>query len=220
VVAGVPVYFVGQAPGSIYRTAGEPFAGSFEVHRTGRVVQCPRRGAVAVEVCEDCPHLLSRTRDTLRCAFSGRDPVGDWMVPAPCLISAALQDSPADAARRLAAAGSEQLLVLDEDRLLVGVLSANELARCPGPTLRACVPRDLYVTGPATSLSEAMAAMRALGVSALPVVDGPLVLGLVTRQGLLRRAIKNASPAKPSAGGRAATRGPSPRATTLRTRPR
>jgi CBS domain-containing protein len=46
--------------------------------------------------------------------------------------------------------------------------------------------RDVFATGPATTLAAALAAMEQLGIGCLPVVDDPLLIGLLTRTDLER----------------------------------
>lgn len=182
------VYHVGQARGSVFRSVGTPFAAVVEVPAGGGVVQCPRHGEIARHVCEDCAWLRGEATTKLRCATSGSEPVSSWMTPAGEVARTTRDASSAAALAAADKAGAHHVLVLDAERVLVGIVCCCDLGRgdAAAATVAGCMPPDVYVTGPATSLSEALAAMRSLGISSLPVVDGPLVLGVITRGDLVR----------------------------------
>jgi CBS domain-containing protein len=94
---------------------------------------------------------------------------------------------PGSAAHAIAAeAGVHHLLVLDQERRLVGITCRCDLARAGAADVAAVMSRDVFATGPSTPLAAVTAAMRLLGVGCLPVVDEGLVLGLLTRADLQR----------------------------------
>jgi len=90
------------------------------------------------------------------------------------------------------------LLVVGERDRLLGVVSDRDVGRCFGPTaypnettlatLRAeqIMSRDVITIDCTTSVSDAIDLMHAQGVSCLPVVDGPQLVGIITTSDLLR----------------------------------
>jgi CBS domain-containing protein len=180
------VYHVGESRGSVYRSGGAPFTVVVDVPVAGEHARCPRRGDTPLDECEDCPWLRQPGADRLHCVMSGREPVSSWMTAAARVPMTARTQSRLAALAEAVDAGAHHLLVLDDERVLVGIVCCCDLVGGAAPTVGGCMPPDVYVTGPATSLSEALSAMRSFGISSLPIVDGPLVLGVITRADLVR----------------------------------
>jgi CBS-domain-containing membrane protein len=187
------LFFVGEAPESLLRSAGRPFAALLPapfVEEPGVTpapqVVCPRRGVIDSAPCADCPHLVSAAPGGLECRARGSDPVVTWMTPAPRLVVIAPEVSCAEARVLARAARVHHLLVLDGKRALVGIACACDLAREGGGPLARVMSRDVFVTGPSTALSEALAIMNELGIGCLPIVDNGILRGVVTRTDLGR----------------------------------
>jgi CBS domain-containing protein len=150
------------------------------------VVACPRGGTTNLGDCEDCVHLRLVTPDKLRCAVSGAEPVHRWMTAAIALATTTPDAGRAAAIEQADAAGVHHLLVVDGARSLVGIVCRCDLGRSDAPDVAGCMTSDVYATGPATPLSEAASAMRLLDISCLPIVDGPFLVGAITRNDLRR----------------------------------
>jgi hypothetical protein len=182
------LFFVGEAPGTLLRPVGRPFAAVRMAKRVAGSAQvlCPRRGIIDGSECEDCPRLVARCAGAPVCAVRGSEPVWQWMTSAERLLVAAPAMSCRAAEEVARRAGVHHLLVLDEARALVGVVCRRDLRRDVTGTVGAVMARDVFVTGPATTLSAAQAVMEELGVGCLPVVDDVLLIGMVTRADLVR----------------------------------
>jgi acetoin utilization protein AcuB len=186
------IFFVGESPGTLLRAAGTPFSAVLRVPVRGAVelaqarVVCPRHGEIDGAECLDCPNLLAVTADGLRCRSSGADAVVEWMTPATRLVTTRPSATCAEAHRAATLAGRHHLLVLDDACELVGVACGCDFANASAAPIGAVMSGDVFATGPATSLAEARAAMDELGVGCLPIIDGGLVRGLVTRADLRR----------------------------------
>jgi CBS-domain-containing membrane protein len=182
------LFFVGEAPGTLLRPPSRPFAAVRMARRVAQSAQviCPRRGVIDADECEDCPRLIARTSEASVCLVRGSEPVWPWMTPAGQLAVTSPATSCREAEAAAARAGVRYLLVLDEARALAGIVSRGDLRRDLRGTVGAVMARDVFVTGPATSLAAARAAMEQLGVGCLPIVDDALLLGLITRADLTR----------------------------------
>lgn len=189
------LFRVGEAPGALLREAAAPYSRALEARIADGLVCCPRHGDLDASSCHDCPWSLGRSTDGQhnRCLVAGSEALGVWMRPA-CRIAIATRATPcAEAEQRARSADSHDLLVLDQDRALIGVVCRCDLQRRAGGTVGDCMPGDVYVTGPATPLVEAFATMRALAVSCLPVIQGSFVIGVITRADLVRAAVPGAT---------------------------
>ncbi|HEX4458853.1 MAG TPA: CBS domain-containing protein, partial [Polyangia bacterium] len=118
--------------------------------------------------------------------------VAAWMRPTGQVATTHPNTRRDDADTHAHRAAVHELLVLDDKGILVGVVCRCDL-RPPAATVAECMPSDLYVTGPATPLAEAAAAMRALSLSCLPVVSGALVIGVIARADLARAGARDPS---------------------------
>ena len=195
----MPVHLIGSGPGGVVEI-GAPvrFAA---VLRVGGVagadgtlaaarVSCPRRGHIDGAECVDCVHLQAfRAAPTVRlyCTVDDRGPIGEWMRPKPPSTTV---DTRCYAADDFAAArGVHHLLVFDRGLALVGVACRCDLGRGGARAVGEVMSNDVFAAGPATTLGEAAAAMKELRIGCLPVVAGPLVLGIVTRRDLDRAGV-------------------------------
>jgi acetoin utilization protein AcuB len=186
------IFLIGESRGTLLRAAGAPFSAVLPARfakgdtlARARVV-CPRHGELDGATCVDCPHLIAVAADGVRCRSSGADPVVDWMTPAMSVAVTSAASSCARAQRTASVAGVHHLLVLDDARMLVGVVCGCDLGRAGAASVGDAMSADIFATGPATSLSEARAAMDQLGIGCLPVIAGGLVRGLITRADLAR----------------------------------
>lgn len=92
--------------------------------------------------------------------------------------------------------GVRQLLVVDPRGRLVGALSYRAILRvraAASPDADAAVPligevmdRDVPTVSPGDSLLHVVRTFLSLGVSALPVVDGEVLVGVVSEHDLVR----------------------------------
>jgi CBS-domain-containing membrane protein len=150
-------------------------------------VSCPRKGCVDGGDCVDCVHLQAfRAAPAVRlyCSVDDREPVADWMRRKPPSTTV---DTRCHAADEFAAArGVHHLLVFDCALALVGVACRCDLGRGGTRAVADVMSSDVFAAPPATTLGDAAAAMKQLHVSCLPVVAGPLVLGIITRRDLDR----------------------------------
>lgn len=84
------------------------------------------------------------------------------------------------------------LLVIDANDALVGVLSDRDIVRCfcrsttengsgiAGITASDIMSTNIETVAPDTPLKEAVAMMKELGISSLPVLAGPKLVGILT----------------------------------------
>lgn len=188
------LFFVGHAPESVLRAVGRPFnavlpapfVGEAGAEPATRQVACPRRGVIDSAQCIDCPHLAATSAAGLMCHAAGSDPIVTWMTPAPRITVVADAASAAEARALARVARVHHLLVLDEQRALVGVVCGCDLERAGAGPVAGVMSRDVFVTGPSTPLSEALVVMEELGIGCLPVVDNGLLRGVFTRSDLSR----------------------------------
>jgi predicted transcriptional regulator len=156
-------------------------------------VACPRKGCVDGVECVDCVHLQAfRTRPALQlyCSVEDTESIVDWI---RCKPPSTTVDTRCYAADEFAAArGVHHLLVFDRRRALVGVACRCDLGPGADRAVGSVMSKEVFVAEPATSLGEAAAAMRQLGIGCLPVVAGPLVIGIVTRRDLDRAGVPRA----------------------------
>ncbi len=117
----------------------------------------------------------------------------------PEILSAAADESLADAASRMQYQEVGSLAVLEHDKL-VGILTERDLARALADAVEpaATAVRD-YMTvepvtvSPETDAADAAATMLNLGVRHLPVVDGGRVVGMISSRDLLSLEAWNAT---------------------------
>jgi CBS domain-containing protein len=156
----------------------------------GVVVDCPRHGTIDGKECLDCAHRVGAhvgSTIELTCKTDGDDPVSDWMSLHPLLTEASERCDVADSSA--AGAGAHHLLVLDAKRRLVGVVCRCDLAGGGATPVSARMQEDVFAVEPRASLGLAVAAMRRLRIHCLPVVSGPLLVGLLTAGDLARAGI-------------------------------
>jgi CBS domain-containing protein len=154
------------------------------------VVDCPRYGTIDGKECIDCAYRVSTLagpRPGLICKSDGSDPVSDWMSLHPTLAHA---DDRCDAADAHAAdADVHHLLVLDDKRRLVGVICRCDLAGGGDTPVSARMQEDVFAVEPRASLGLAVAVMKRLAIHCLPVVSGPLLVGVLTAGDLARAGV-------------------------------
>lgn len=195
----MPVHLVGnsarslvdiRAPAPFHTTLRVSGAVSPEHTLSTARICCPRHGAIDGSQCVDCVHLQAwRASPQVRlyCSVDSSEPVRGWMRTAPPSITA---DMRRDAAEELAIArGVHHLLVFDRQRALVGLACRCDLARGDGRAVSEVMSRDVFAVEPATPLGIAAAALKQLRIGCLPVVSGPLVVGILTRRDLDRAGV-------------------------------
>jgi CBS-domain-containing membrane protein len=92
-----------------------------------------------------------------------------------------------DAADQLAAARAvHHLLVCDRRLRLAGVACRCDFGRGGTRAVAEVMSTDVFAVEPGTTMGVAATAMRELRIGCLPVVSGPLVLGILTRFDLER----------------------------------
>jgi CBS-domain-containing membrane protein len=150
-------------------------------------VSCPRYGSIDGSECVDCVHLHAwRATPEVRlyCSVDSSDPVARWMRTKP---PATTVDTRCHAADEFAVArGVHHLLVFDRQLALVGVACRCDLARGDGRAVSDVMSNEVFAVEPATTIGVASAALKQLRIGCLPVVSGPLVLGILTRSDLDR----------------------------------
>jgi len=153
-------------------------------------VSCPRKGCVDGAECIDCVHLQafrSAPEVRLYCSVDDREPIAGWMRPKPPSTTV---DTRCHAADEFAAArGVHHLLVFDRTFTLVGIACRCDLARGGTRAVADVMSSDVFAAAPATTLGDAAAAMKQLRIGCLPIIDGSLVLGVVTRRDLDRAGV-------------------------------
>jgi CBS domain-containing protein len=154
------------------------------------VVDCPRYGAIAGTECIHCVHRVGTHVGPmleLTCESDGSDRVSEWMSLHPTLTHA---DDACDRADSLAAAGdAHHLLVLDDKRRLVGVICRCDLAGGGTAPVSSRMQEEVFAIEPRASLALAVAAMKRLAIHCLPVVSGPLLVGILTAGDLARAGV-------------------------------
>lgn len=196
---GVAVHLIGSRGGGLVEIV-EPMrfrtvlrvrgAASPERTLASARVSCPRKGCVDGSECVDCVHLQAfRATSEVRlyCSVDDGEPIGEWMRPKPPSTTV---DTRCYAADEFAAArGVHHLLVFDRALALAGVACRCDLGRGGSRAVGDVMSPDVFAAAPATTLGEAAAAMKQLRIGCLPVVAGPLVLGIVTRRDLDRAGV-------------------------------
>jgi len=176
------IFRIGHAPGALFIARGAPFSSVIEAPIRGGHVACPRRGSISVDECDDCVASDGRDADGShqRCRFDSADSVAGWMRPLARAPTASPRELARQALVRAQTHEAHELLVLDDHGVLVGVVCQCDLRRAAhAATVGESMPPDLFVTDASTSIGEAWAAMDALAISCLPVVSGPLLVGIV-----------------------------------------
>ena len=195
----MPVHFIGKGARSLVGVADPPpfrvvlpVHGALSPERTleGARVSCPRHGCIDGSRCIDCVHLQQwQTTPELRlyCSVESSEPVAHWMRAKPPSTTV---DARCHAADEFAVArGVHHLLVFDRRLALVGVACRCDLARGDGRAVSEVMSTEVFAVEPATPLGIAAAALEQLRIGCLPVVSGPLVLGIVTRRDLDRAGV-------------------------------
>jgi CBS-domain-containing membrane protein len=195
----VPVHLIGKSARALVGVVDPaPFRVVLHVHgalspeRTleGARVSCPRYGAIDGTQCVDCVHLQAwRTTPALRlyCSVESAEPVSHWMRAKPPSTTV---DARCHAADQFAAArGVHHLLVFDRRLSLVGVACRCDLARGDGRAVSEVMSSEVFAVEPATPIGIVAAALDQLHIGCLPVISGPLVLGIVTRRDLDRAGV-------------------------------
>jgi Zn-dependent protease/predicted transcriptional regulator len=130
----------------------------------------------------------------LRSAFAGLR-VGDGMMTAFRTLSEG--DTLGDAAAALLAGAQQDFPVLSPGQshngAVAGMLTRSDLVRAlaqsgPSAPVEQAMQRDGPVLSPGSSLQEALERMREAGVTAVPVVDGGRLVGLLTLENLTELA--------------------------------
>lgn len=144
--------------------------------------------------CLECEHYRG-WRDgpgtehvTVHCGWRSDALVAERMTPARALVSVPATMSCSDADDRALAAHVRHLLVVDGGGALVGVMCRCDLHPAPHAGTRVVdrMSPDMITATPDTTLGEAAAAMQRFGIGCLPVVDGAVPVGVLTRGDLLR----------------------------------
>jgi CBS-domain-containing membrane protein len=195
----VPVHLVGSSSSSVVAIKEtRPFHAVLRVHGAASPdgtlaaahVFCPRKGCVEGDVCVDCVHLQAwRATPEVRlyCSVDDQESVTSWMRSKP---PATTVDTRCPAADAFAVArGVHHLLVFNRRLELAGVICRCDLERGGERPVGAVMSCDVFAVEPSTSLGMAASAMRELHIGCLPVVHGPLVLGILTRKDLDRAGV-------------------------------
>jgi CBS-domain-containing membrane protein len=159
----------------------------------GAKIQCHRRGPCPGEICADCAHLAAfaaRPNEralTLYCIASSEDRVHEWMTPASKLVFGHPQMTCEEADARAAEHGVHRLLVLDDERALVGTVCRCDLAGGGAAPVETRMIDDVFAIGASERLGAAISAMAWLRVGSLPVLStSGLLIGLLTWADLKR----------------------------------
>ncbi len=195
----MPVHFIGNgARGVTEIVEGPAFNAVLRVRgaasplgtlATARV-SCPRKGCIDGSECLDCVHLQAwrATPDVLLyCAVDQSESVTHWMRRKPPSTTIETRCHAAD--EFAAARGVHHLLVFDRRLALVGVACRCDLGRGGSDAVETVMSSEVFAVEPETSIGMAAAAMKQLRIGCLPVVSGPLVLGIVTRRDLDRAGV-------------------------------
>ena len=91
-----------------------------------------------------------------------------------------------DTARALVAARASEAPVVDPSGALVGIISEHDILSKAGATVADVMSRGVITISADASAAEAAQLMGLHGVHLLPVIDGSVLVGVVTRSELLR----------------------------------
>jgi len=131
--------------------------------------------------------------------------VREWMTPNP--VTVASDASVLQARAQMERDDIRRLLVVDEDQELVGLVSWRDVVEAWPSRFTMLEPtevrelmdrvlvdeimtRQLVTVDPDTSIAEAANLMFEHTVGALPVVEGPRVVGILTNSDLLRGLVR------------------------------
>ncbi len=90
-----------------------------------------------------------------------------------------------EVAHALRQAAISSLPVIDDSAALVGIVSEYDVLGKPGATAADVMSRGVITVGADTAVTDAARLMGLHGIHIIPVVDGPRVLGVVTRSDLI-----------------------------------
>jgi CBS domain-containing protein len=113
--------------------------------------------------------------------------VAEHMVPCSTIIQASSNVS--EAALRMLNEHTRELIVVDEDGYLLGMLRADDLFAVRGPTIRSTFKRARVVISKDTSALEAMRALHRSGENEAVVVDGDRVIGVFKWQESMEHSV-------------------------------
>jgi acetoin utilization protein AcuB len=115
--------------------------------------------------------------------------VRDLMVPTVLTVSP--NDAVQEADRSMRESGDAAAVVLENENV-VGLLTEKEMAQAHnGATVRDVMVKDPAVISPGKALPEAAQLLRAKGQRFLPVVDGGMLVGIVSLPDIRKWANKN-----------------------------
>jgi CBS domain-containing protein len=166
-----------------------PFRGTSELAVERSTIRCqpgaPRRTEIE---CQSCPRFAgwhdAADGRQVRCGWTDRDLVRDCMTYASVLLVTRPQTTCREA-DELARRHRVQHLVVVDGIWLVGVVSRRDLQ---GGSARVAerMAQEVFAVLSGATLGEALAAMVALRVGMLPVIGRRFVLGVITRNDLVR----------------------------------
>jgi CBS domain-containing protein len=157
------------------------------------VVECRDHELVDGRRCERCEHLLNAvpsadgTKVLVRCVFFESDAVTTLMTRVEDLVMVTGDSSASVAEALMVERGATRLIVVEGGRV-IGLVLPEDLAGRAGPVARQ-TPPFMAVVPRTMTLAEAAHAMRAYDLDAAVVLDGDDVVGLLTRDDLLRAGV-------------------------------
>ena len=157
------------------------------------LVECRDHELVEGRRCERCEHLLNAvpsadgTTVLVRCIFFESDPVTSLMTRVQDLAMVTGDSSASVAEALMVDQGATRLVVVEGGRV-IGLVLPSDLAGSSGPVARH-VPPFMAVVPRTMTLVAAAHALGAADVDAALVLDGDEVVGMLTRDDLLRSGV-------------------------------